>query len=432
METIKVNKIKYYQLDDIIDTHIDFGYGSSSNTKIVEKNNVPKDEYIYAIKKDNKWIKMNRVTKNIKILISKTWFNDNYDFENEIKIAPDILKIDNDDMFNYIDENGDEKYVEIEMRGDRKIDNCYFSAEDIGNILCSKSTINAITKASRDAYTKYKDYIHFYVLDEKIDKWKRKLFLTYHGLTTLLRNSRNKIAKDYVEWSNTTLFTIKHGKTKDKIKIAANILKADKETVTYIIGKCVNSTPCIYLFSLGTVKKLRKQLGIGEEFDDDDLVYKLGRAVDLKKRCQEHEYDYGKLKGAELSLETYGWIDPRYLVDAENQIKKYMNENNYVIDSDKTSYTELVAISKKYTKEIKKLYTEVANKYAGMLNDVRTENSNLKKELEYSNTIIKTKDNNIDDLKDNINNLKDNINNLKDNIKSKGDVINLLQNKIKK
>ena len=222
-----------------------------------------------------------------------------------------------------------------------------------------------------------------------------------------------------------TLFTIQFGKKKDKVKLVSNILKTNKESVTLILGKGVNATPCTYLFRLGLVKDLKEELHISDDFDDDDVVYKFGRTIDLKERAQKHHTEYGQFNGVEVCLELYAWIDPRYLAEAENMIKSFMSTNNYNIKSSESSYTELVAIPSKSMRKIKKLYTDIAEKYSGLLSDMRNENSSIKKELDYTKTIIDSKD-------DNINNLKDNISNLKDNLKTKDEMIKMLQEKLKK
>ena len=150
------------------------------------------------------------------------------------------------------------------------------------------------------------------------------------------------------------------------------------------------------------------------------------RLWDLKiPLSEDHEIEYGIIKGVDMSLEIFGQVDPRYLVETENLIKAFMNDNNYNIKSPEISYKELVAIPKKTMKKVKTLYSTVTNKYSGMLNDVRNENSNLKKELDYTKTIIDSKE-------DNICNLKDNVSNLKDNLKSKDELIKMLQEKLSK
>lgn len=69
--------------------HLDFSYGIQNRVKILEKNNVLIDKYIYTIKKNKKWIMVDKNSKN------------NYDYENKTKKAHELLEIGDNEKFNW-------------------------------------------------------------------------------------------------------------------------------------------------------------------------------------------------------------------------------------------------------------------------------------------------------------------------------------------
>ncbi|AGD93006.1 hypothetical protein LBA_01088 [Megavirus lba] len=53
---IKINKINYYQADDMIKQKIDLCKGSPNGRRLIDNINIPKENYIYASNQTGKWI----------------------------------------------------------------------------------------------------------------------------------------------------------------------------------------------------------------------------------------------------------------------------------------------------------------------------------------------------------------------------------------
>lgn len=104
------------------------------------------------------------------------------------------------------------------------------------------------------------------------------------------------------------------------------------------------------------MKDLRESMKISDKYNDKDIVCKYGKTVDLYSRTNQHGCNYGKIKGVNLSLKYYQYIDIEYLYKAEKGVKRcfYKNDGR---KEDMFSYNEsieIVIISKKKLKEIER------------------------------------------------------------------------------
>lgn len=204
MEYIKIRNTKYYKLDTIIDHYKKFNKGCKTNSKLIEKHKIPKDEYMYArLDNDNKWIETYGNSKKYdKIFITKTWFNNNYadklnKMKDDTEIAPNIIKLAKNEMF--VDENG--QLIEIEVRGEREVDKCYFKVNDVSKGFNMPNLQDTIID-KKSAHKKDDDYKYFYCnKTEKNRKSKiKKLFLTYNGILKVLYSSKNNKTKPFTSW----------------------------------------------------------------------------------------------------------------------------------------------------------------------------------------------------------------------------------------
>jgi len=120
---------------------------------------------------------------------------------------------------------------------------------------------------------------------------------------------------------------------------------------------------CIYLLSIGTVKDLRTILNISEKYSDENIVMKYGRTDDLQRRISEHENTWTKLKVSSINLKYFGMIDKKFCSQAEKNVKDKVEEMKTNFSFEKMD--ELICVSEKQTKELKKFYEEVSSKYIG-------------------------------------------------------------------
>jgi hypothetical protein len=183
------------------------------------------------------------------------------------------------------------------------------------------------------------------------------------------------------------------GTNQQREEVSKIILKADPKSVKTVLGKSVCGTPCIYLFSLGKVKDLRKL----DVFKDTlknvvgGTVYKWGRTTDLKRRSGEHNLKYGSIEGVKVTLEIYAHIDPIYTGNAENDIKAYFQPYDSVSIE---NFKELIVLTREEFLETRDKYNQLREQYGGCLKELVDKNilyeQNIK-DLNYQLT-IKDKD----------------------------------------
>jgi predicted RNase H-like nuclease (RuvC/YqgF family) len=121
--------------------------------------------------------------------------------------------------------------------------------------------------------------------------------------------------------------------------------------------------PGVYLFTLGTVKELRKSMYIDKKYPDNMIICKYGRSDSIGRRMDEHRLKYGKIKGVELKLKFYAFIDNDHLAKAETSVKSFFNNSKSGFEFEECK--ELVIIEEKYFTEVKKHYSLVENLYSG-------------------------------------------------------------------
>jgi hypothetical protein len=113
--------------------------GVFSVRKIIENKNIPGDQYTYAYFVDGEWKESDKSYPKAKLFIRKKYVEENvpkmipnasieeinkmYDFP----IAPDILELDDHEKFRDLLGNT----IDIEVRGERNHEKCYFRVKDI-------------------------------------------------------------------------------------------------------------------------------------------------------------------------------------------------------------------------------------------------------------------------------------------------------------
>lgn len=123
---------------------------------------------------------------------------------------------------------------------------------------------------------------------------------------------------------------------------------------------------CVYLVALNSVKNLRENMNIDQKYGDDMFVCKYGFSKDFKKRMETHKQEYKHIKGVNLSLKNIALIDPKYISNAEKDIKEFVA--NYSFQFEK--FDELVILDKKDFVELEKYYSLLSLKYRGYNEDL--------------------------------------------------------------
>ncbi len=282
--------------------------------------------------------------------------------------------------------------------------NVFFKVKDIMNGFGLNNLHKTIIDKRKDGYIENTHYKYFYSANFVQDENGRlkKLYLTYKGLLRVLFASNKKTADKFVDWASKVVFTAQLGTENQKQELVSNLMGVSVDAVKEVFNKNACSIPCIYLFSLGKVSDLRKQLKIHKSFDDDDFVYKWGMTIDLTRRTQEHETTYGKMKNVTLELVTFGFIDPMNVSKAETDVKNLFIEMNYKLQHDK--HIELAIIPNNKVKFIKKQYGNISKIYMGhiveLLNKIKEKDQEIaiakekhKSELKENQLLLKEKEN---------------------------------------
>ena len=89
----------------------------------------------------------------------------------------------------------------------------------------------------------------------------------------------------------------------------------------------------------------------------------------LEIRAVEHNKTYGSIKGANICLKYYAYIDQQYISKAETDIKEYFEAINCKLEYD--NHKELVILEpQKMNKLVKQQYANLSNLYVGHIKDL--------------------------------------------------------------
>ncbi len=166
------------------------------------------------------------------------------------------------------------------------------------------------------------------------------------------------------------------GTPEQKKDLASKLLGVSISVISDVLKTSMSSISCIYLFTLGTVKDLRKSMNIDPKYTDDMIVCKYGNTNDLHRRTGEHKTTLGKIKKADLKLKYYSYVDTQLITKAENKLKKIIAPYNAELQYEQ--YAELFVIDNKQLKELSEHYKDIGQLFGGQM----TESINRIKELE--------------------------------------------------
>lgn len=306
---------------------------------------------------------------------------------NFVPHAPDIINLDDAEKFK----DADGKALEIETRGERKHDKIYFRVKDVaeGFGMNTDKLHDTIVDKRYDGYNENTHYTFFMCRNPGSREnssnnarkpiIKKELFLTYLGLLRLLFVSRSKNAEQFAKWASEVLFTVQLGTRKQRRGLVASMLGVDAQTVKDVFDADANSLPCVYLFSLGYVKDLRESMNIPEKYSNDSIVCKYGFTKELSRRTAEHIKTFELIKGADLRLKHYSYVDPQYLSKAESSIRTTMIAINATFQYD--GMEELAVVPQNLLKHVEEQYDYVSKKYMGHLSEIVTRIKELENKI---------------------------------------------------
>jgi hypothetical protein len=395
--SITIDNINYFNASELKKYDSKYFYGCSKTVRNIIKRKDIDDKY-YAYGNTNKrcgW----RLSKNqenpapkAKLLLTEEWVLNNIpkmmadekkerkDKLYEYQEAPELLVLDEEEKFR----NVEGKTFEIETRGKRNSKSVYFLANDILDAFEIRNLKNSLTHKD-GGYIKNTHYKYFISNENenfKNDTGKKQMYITYKGMLKILFSCSSGNAGSFVDWATETLFTAQMGTKEQKDKLVSKILGVSAEAVKEVFGSSSTSVPCVYLFTLNTVKKLRKGMNIPEKYPDNALVCKYGYTKDLPRRTSEHIKEYGKIKNVNLNLKHYSYIDPQYISNAESDICDFFGALD--IGLKYKNYDELVIIKPSLLKTVDRQYKQLSNAYAGHIKDMIKQVEDLKNKLELS------------------------------------------------
>jgi hypothetical protein len=398
MNIIKINKENYYKVDDIIIEYPNFNKGCRTKTNIISKHKLKKENYIYAKLTKTKWIVSDgKGRKFDKLFVTEEWFDEKFDekeleeIKDETEDAPSIIKLKDDEKF--FDNDGN--VVEIEVRGERDIEKCYFRVSDIGKGFDLPNIQDTILDKT-SSYKKNVHHAYFYCMNTgKTCGGKiKKLFLTYTGILKVLFSSRGKNADKFTLWASKTLFTAQLGTKAQKTKLASKLLGVDTNSMMNVLKTMPVAASCIYLFLIGTVADLRDKYDIDTDINDNNIVAKYGRSEDLVRRTKQHKKTYG----SDIELLLFYLIDKEYVSEAEAVVTSYFNALNIKLEAE--GEDELIIFNPAtQLKNIRTQYSMIGNKYAGQVSEQASFVKDLvnkhEKEIMQKNSEIMQKNNEV-------------------------------------
>lgn len=81
-------------------------------------------------------------------------------------------------------------------------------------------------------------------------------------------------ARQSLLMSTQILYTHQFGTIEKKQKLASKLLGVHADACKEVFNKSASSIPCVYLFTLGTVKELRGSMAILDKYSDDLIICK--------------------------------------------------------------------------------------------------------------------------------------------------------------
>jgi len=337
MEMITINDIEYYNSEDVFNKAPIYCKDCRNGRELI-KNKKIKD-FIYAKSKDNKWTITNgKSYKYDKILLLKSFVDTIKEISNPIivddkyEVAPDIINLENHEKFK----DNDGNIIEIETRGDRKVNSIYFKVKDVMTGFNIEHLLDTLVK-NTTSYTENIDYKFFNLSksDNKSKiKIKKELFLTYKGFQKMIECSRNRFTdrnKDQMHrWLQQNF---------DKSRFINKFVLNIKEQVKFRCGYvyCITSDIVDYI-KIGYWNGLRSRY-ITYYGNNIDIFYvETLDAPKLENKCHDYFSKYNIYN--ELFHKEYLSEYKDFLISNKEDIVKFENNTTQNIDNDANQFNE--------------------------------------------------------------------------------------------
>lgn len=390
-QIITIENVNYYVSNEVYVLDPSFFPGCQINMRLmIDKKNLNASDYAFGYIKNEKWILSNMKYARAKLLLTTEWVENNVPKMiihmrknnipsvkpelNEQDIidlydappAPPILQLDDTEMFK--DNKGN--CLDIEVRGERDHKKCFFKVKDVSIAFDMPNLNSSLLHKNNDTETNNKylinlHYKYFTITNMGIphlNKIKKELYLTYHGMLKVLFNSRSGNAELFQDWATETLFTVQMGMIEQKDKLVSKLKGVSYESIQELFSINAREMPCIYLTALNTVEVLRDEMKIDSCYANDAVVYKYGKTTSFETRKNGHNQEYKKIEHLlDKKLVLFTYIDPLYITKAENEISSMLND--YKMNWD--NHDELVIITKEKMKNIKIMYENIGIKFSG-------------------------------------------------------------------
>lgn len=375
-QIININNTEYYLSEYLFEKALIYTKGSRNARELIKKKNISEENYVYARNNNGIWDETDGSSKKFdKILFVSDWAktaipeldNSEKTRNEKYKMVPKEIELEENEMFQ--DDEGNK--LNIRVVGEREVDKCYFRVKDVGNGFRIKD-LNKNILNPNSCYSESKEYIYFYcgtVENSGKKTIKKEMYLTYSGLLRVLFASHSGAAHKFIGWATKTLFTAQMGTSDAKQKLASKLLGVHALTIKEVFNTSSTNVPCIYLFTLGTAKDLRKSMKIDSKYKDDAIICKYGMTDSLERRAGEHNKTYGSIKGSNICLKYYAYVDVQYISKAEKDIREYFESMECELEYE--NHKELIVMDlSKMNKYVKHQYSKLSDLYGGHIKDL--------------------------------------------------------------
>ena len=200
--TIIINKEEYISSEVLFEKAPVYCKLSRTARDLIRKKKIT--DYIFAKLVDKKWtIADGKSYKFDKVFFKKKFIDTIPEIneetiitdESNVQLAPEIIYLKDSEKFQ--DEDGN--IIEIETRGERKVDGIYFKIKDVMSGFKMDNLDKVIVQ--KDGYIKDHHYKYFNCKkvrkkENKTSKIKKELYLTYKGFQRVIFLSRNVCTKN--------------------------------------------------------------------------------------------------------------------------------------------------------------------------------------------------------------------------------------------
>lgn len=384
--SIIINEQEYISSDILFEKAPVYCKKTRTARELIRKNKLT--DYIFLKLIDNTWIVCDGKSRKFdKVFFTKLFIDTIPEIneekviidDNNVELAPDIITLNDSEKFK--DENNN--IINIETRGERKVDSIYFSGKDVMKNFemenLSKNILDNKSFFKEETHYKYFNCKKNELVANKI-KIKKELFLTYEGILRVLFASHSPKVKPFIKWATESLFTLHLGTKTQKEELVSNVLGVNAKVIREVFNTSTNTLPCIYLFTLGSVKDLRISMNIDSTIPDDSIVSKYGFTKDLARRTGEHISTYNKIVNSDLKLKFHSYIDPQYISSGENDIKLFFDalKINLIYENN----DEIVIIPKKLISLVERQYQQIAKNYTGHISELITKIKDIEDKYE--------------------------------------------------